>query len=385
MQIDLSSDLKRLWDEGYDLKVINGHLLVRGVPYLTYDRKVKKGIFVTVLSLNGDVTIKPETHVAYFIGEMPCNLQGQKLSTIIEMEIKPLAEGVVINFTFSAKMDYVDYYHKISAYINIICSPVFEIDPKASAKTFEFFPVEEEESVFNYTDTNSSRAKISSITEKLTKQKIGVIGLGGTGSYLLDFLAKTPVSEIHLLDGDAFLQHNAFRAPGAPAKERFFEHLRKVDYLSGIYSNMHTGIIPHPEYLTVDNLHLLDTLDFVFVSMDGGRDKKLVIDYLCSKQIPFIHTGLGIQEVDTALKGQIKTTAMTNARNNHLDNRISYSDNDDNIYGQNIQISELNALNACFAIIKWKKIKGFYTDLDREQFSSYVLYANEIINDDFPA
>ena len=43
------------------------------------------------------------------------------------------------------------------------------------------------------------------------------MGLGGTGSYVLDLVAKTPVWEIHLFDGDAFLQHNAFRSPGAPS------------------------------------------------------------------------------------------------------------------------------------------------------------------------
>jgi hypothetical protein len=43
----------------------------------------------------------------------------------------------------------------------------------------------------------------------------------------LDFVAKTPVEEIHLFDSDVFLQHNAFRAPGAINKERFSEHLKK--------------------------------------------------------------------------------------------------------------------------------------------------------------
>ena len=50
---------------------------------------------------------------------------------------------------------------------------------------------------------------------KLMNHKVAIIGLGGTGSYILDMLAKTPVSEIHLFDGDDFLTHNAFRSPGA--------------------------------------------------------------------------------------------------------------------------------------------------------------------------
>ena len=62
------------------------------------------------------------------------------------------------------------------------------------------------------------------------------------GSYVSDFVAKTPVREIRIIDGDEFLQHNAFHAPGAPCIDQLREAPRKVDYLSGIYSNMHKGI-----------------------------------------------------------------------------------------------------------------------------------------------
>ena len=66
--------------------------------------------------------------------------------------------------------------------------------------------------------------------------KIGIIGLGGTGSYILDFIAKTYVGEIHLYDSDKVLQHNAFRAPGAPSLQKLNEPVLKVDYLYNIYS-----------------------------------------------------------------------------------------------------------------------------------------------------
>src|SRR5687768_13896491 len=74
----------------------------------------------------------------------------------------------------------------------------------------------EEESVFNYAETASDRVGIGALTELFKAERVAIIGLGGTGSYILDFVAKTPVREIRLFDGDEFLQHNAFRAPGAP-------------------------------------------------------------------------------------------------------------------------------------------------------------------------
>ena len=67
---------------------------------------------------------------------------------------------------------------------------------------------------------------------------MAIVGLGGTGSYILDFLAKTPVQHIHLFDGDRFLQHNAFRSPGAPSLEELQEELSKVGWFQRIYSRM---------------------------------------------------------------------------------------------------------------------------------------------------
>ena len=60
---------------------------------------------------------------------------------------------------------------------------------------------------------------------------VAIIGLGGTGGYILDFVAKTPVKQIRLFDPDVFLSHNAFRAPGAPMLEELRDAPKKVDYL----------------------------------------------------------------------------------------------------------------------------------------------------------
>jgi hypothetical protein len=73
----------------------------------------------------------------------------------------------------------------------------------------------EEESIFNYPDTASSRAGIVPVSQKLAIGKVAIIGVDGMGYYILDLVAKTRFKEIHLFDGDQFLQDNAFRSPGA--------------------------------------------------------------------------------------------------------------------------------------------------------------------------
>ena len=66
------------------------------------------------------------------------------------------------------------------------------------------------------------------------------------GAYILDKVAKTPVPEIRLFDADEFLNHNAFRAPGAASLEELREAPLKVDYFKRVYSRMHRWIIAHP-------------------------------------------------------------------------------------------------------------------------------------------
>jgi hypothetical protein len=63
--------------------------------------------------------------------------------------------------------------------------------------------------------------------------------------------------------------------------------------------------------------------------------------------------------------------------------RIPLSKVDDgNEYDRNIQTAELNALNAALAVIKWKKLCGFYIDLEKEHHSTYSIDGNEMTNED---
>ena len=48
----------------------------------------------------------------------------------------------------------------------------------------------------------------------------------------------------------------------------------------------------------------------------------------------------------------------------------------------NIQVADLNALNAVMAVIKWKKIRGFYRDLEHEHHSTYTTDGNMLLNSD---
>src|SRR5580692_3189985 len=276
--ISRSADLARLRNEGYDLEIRSDYLLVKDVPYVAAGRIVKRGILVMPLKLAGDVTVKPENHVTHFIGEFPRRADDTLIETIgnVSNARTKLGEGVEIDQTFSAKPMpsgfYENYYDKVTQYVTILSGYAQKIEPGVTAKTFRpVAAVGDEETVFKYIDTASTRAEIGAVTAKLaTVQKIAIVGLGGTGSYVLDLVAKTPVREIHLFDGDVFLQHNAFRCPGSPSVEDLRSRPTKVGYFHSIYSRMRRGVVPHDYYIDDSNAEELQGYDFVFLSLDRG-------------------------------------------------------------------------------------------------------------------
>ncbi len=237
--------------------------------------------------------------------------------------------------------------------------------------------------MFNYIDTASSRVGIGALAERLAGDTVSIIGLGGSGSYILDFVAKTPVREIRLFDADEFLQHNAFRAPGAPSLEELRRVPRKVEYLKGIYSKMHRHIVAHDAFIGAANLQLIDGTTFAFLSMDAGEPKRLIAERLEALGVAFIDVGMGLELADGALGGILRMTASTPANRDHARRRISFAGGGpEDIYSTNIQVADLNALNAVLAVIKWKKLRGFYHDAERELHCSYTTDGNQLENGD---
>jgi hypothetical protein len=387
--INHSSDIRKLVDEGYELQVDGAFLLAHHIPYVNSAGQVKYGSIVTALTLAGpDRTGKPSNHTVHFCGEKPCDSKGQPLNAIINSSRRQqLSPSIIVDHYFSSKPVggfYADYYDKIRTYAEILGSQARAIDPDATARPFRISKENPEDNIFNYPDTNSARAGIDALNVKFQNQRIAIIGLGGTGSYILDLVAKTPVREIHIYDGDAFQVHNAFRAPGAVEAGKFNaeDRLMKTDYYNEIYSKMHKGLISHPIYLTADNIDTVQNVDFAFICVDSNMVRQLLINHFLRSHIPFIDVGLGIHLLDDSLIGTLRVTTANNKSSGHLTNRIGGEEHDLNEYAQNIQIADLNCLNGALAVIKWKKILGFYQDLKHEQNTLYLLNTGKLINDD---
>ena len=206
--------------------------------------------------------------------------------------------------------------------------------------------------------------------------------MGGSGSYVLDLIAKTPVIEIHLFDGDNFLTHNAFRAPSAPSLDELRAHVKKVHYFRDLYSRMHNNIVAHDYYIDESNVVELNHMNFVFLCMASGRSKKIIVDALETAGISFIDAGMGAHLVDEGLGGTLRlTTSVPDNRETFRRRTPMVGAPPDDVYNRNIQIADLNALTAALAVIRWKKLRGFYHDFGQELSTNFMVETSALIND----
>lgn len=377
-----SPDLQRLRQDGCDIECKGSYLLIKDIPYVNAQRQIKRGILISNLELLDDATKKPDNHVTYWTGEHPCLSTGAKMTSIENpSQAQSLGDGIQADFTFSAKSDYRDYHHKMTTYVERISGEARLIDPSVTAMTHPVHLAGEEEALFNYIDTASARVNVGALNEKLARLRVAIVGLGGTGAYVLDFLAKSRVAEIHLFDGDVFEQHNAFRAPGAASIGDLRAHSSKVQHWARVYGEMRAGIIAHPKFVDGANASDLQGFDYVFLCMDSSQAKRQVVAALEQMGTPFIETGMGVLRNDDQLRGLVRVVTSTPATRDRARPHISFADGNggENEYSTNIQIVELNALAASFAVIRFKKLVGFYADSCNDYRSGYSISANDVV------
>lgn len=382
-QIDLNDDLKRLKVEGYDISIVNNNVVVRGIPYVNKEKNILFGTLYCPLTLSADKILPPSDHTSRFMGELPCDQFGaENRSFVNSSSVHHLTPEIIGNYYFSSKPqngNFDDYYSKITKYIDLLSAPAKSLIPGISAQNYS--QEYSDNIIFKYPDTNITRAEISHISDKIKGQKIAIVGLGGTGSFLLDFVSKTPVQHISIFDGDEMLNHNAFRMPGAMTIGELKERPSKVSYFKKKYEVLREGIKEHEVFIDESNVTLLDNHDFIFLAIDNSKAKKPIVDHLVASNIPFVDLGMGISVVGNSLRGTIRKTLITPENSSNL-KKISMEDNEiDDLYSQNIQISELNALNAILGIITWKKMYGFYSTEATFYNSIFIVDEEELSNE----
>ena len=132
---------------------------------------------------------------------------------------------------------------------------------------------------------------------------------------------------------------------------------------------MHRKIFPHDTFIDASNVECLRGMDFAFLCLDKSRAKQVIVERLEEFGIQFVDVGMGVELVDDSLIGfwcYHQHRGEAGPRPQQEPNRLTGGGRED-LYSRNIQIAELNALNAALAVIKSKKHFGFYADLEKEQ------------------
>ncbi len=376
--------IAQLLADGYDVVLLNGHLVVRQIPYLGPAGLRQDGKLVLPVDDSGEVVADASgNHTIWFAGEEPRNERGKPLGSANSRDI---GNGEIAGYMLSFKPpsgSYASLYEKVCHYAHIVRDAARYVDPTMTATPGAAFQVVEDGLPLVYRDTNTTRAGITSLNKRYRGHKIAIVGVGGTGSYILDQVAKTWVDRIILIDGDVFENHSAFRAPGAAAHDVLKAKRNKAEYFAEEYSRMHTGITAYPEYLTTSNLHLIEEATFVFLAAADASERPQIMAWLRERGIPFIDVGMSFREGETGLTGIAKVTAYVPGSDIALPTRPAAAPDEDD-YSSNIQVADLNALNAILAVIRWKRHLGFHATHELTSESVYKLYLNEIRNGDAP-
>jgi hypothetical protein len=369
-----NDDIQRLLDKGYALRVDGAHLVVREVPYLDQQLTLQTGAFVAKLVYIDKVRVKQDDHQVYFAGGVPYGLDGKPIPNLAggPCTLALSKQDVVVQRSMSNKPGggFANFFDKIEHYVGLISGPAMALH-KATPITFKVDKDVIGDAVFKFQDTLSSRAEISDLNARFKDDVVAVIGLGGTGSYLLDFLAKTPIKEIRGFDGDDYHVHTAFRSPGRLIEEELGKD--KTAVYQQRYDNFRHGVSLHKKYLDSKSTADMQGVTFAFVCVDKGSSRKEIFELLIGLGIPFIDVGLGLNRKEGPLAGTLRVTYYSREDADKVRAMMfaEMADDPDDAYRRHVQIAELNALNASIAVMRYKQLRGFYVD-DSEAYHLLV-------------
>ena len=389
--INHSADLKALVEFGYALEVRGAYLVVKNIPYLrTSNGDLDKADLITSLDITPEqATRPPGDHTIWWTGDVPYRSDGESMEAYLSCGKwdtgHDLGEGLTVYMQWSRKpveagrkRSYADYQEKIQTYVDEVAGHADARHPGVleAARAGED-PIVVVDTRFRYLNTATYRYGLKGVERPIEDEVVAVIGVGGTGSYLVDILAKTNIRELHLFDEDILEQHNAFRLAGAARVEELGGSHTKVAWHKERYS----AVRDQGVFANATKVHgasaavLLAKFTTVFIAVDDLECRR-AIQRTCNELGVFhVSVGLAVEiegEDDNQLGGMVKVeTGLIPERRCASD--PGFSEPAQQAYG-NVQTAELNMLGAALAIVEWKAKAGIYrserTDYDSVLFSS---------------
>ena len=294
---------------------------MRGIPYIAADRRIQFADIVTNLDITGaageEVTTQPSDHTVWWTGGTPHTAGGDSREDYLScgkwVQGRDIGEEITVYMQWSRKPKagsraraYKDYREKIETYVAEVGGQaegmrpgVLEAARKGRNLTVNY------SSRFAYIDTNAYRNGTKGIESRIEEEVVAVIGVGGTGSYLVDVLAKTNVKELHLFDDDVMRIHNAFRVAGAARVGELGGQKSKIKWHAERYGEVRKeGLHLHPMKLNDENIDALRGYTTAFIAVDDLAVRRTIQRACTAMGILHVSVGIGL-EVEGANDDQI--------------------------------------------------------------------------------
>lgn len=394
--INRSEDLSGLKSAGYRLEIRGAYLIVRGIPYISHEGAIKTADIVSNLDFvvigNEEVTAQPDNHTVWWTGDTPYYANGESMENYLSCGIwedgHDIGENITVSMQWSRKIKeggqtrgYKDYKEKIETYIDEVAGQAdsIKLGVLESARG-GWDPTETSHSRFEYLDTNAYRNGLKGIESRIEDEILAVVGVGGTGSYLVDILAKTNVKEVRLFDDDVIKVHNAFRVAGAARVEELGGQKKKVDWHVDRYGAVRKkGLHVHKVKLDETNFDEICDCTTVFIAVDDLATRRNIQSACTKMKILHVSVGIGLEiegPSSSQIGGMVKVETNFEACENTAEiNKYPHDlDVNLNVYRSNIQTAELNMLGAALAIAEWKAKRGIYRS-DRDENNNTTIYS----------
>ena len=143
---------------------------------------------------------------------------------------------------------------------------------------------------------------------------------------------------------------------------------------------MHMGIIPHAYHVVASNLEELRNMSCVFVAIDDSDARGVILNGLAAMGVTFIDVGMDMEteKGTTKIGGTCRVTVGQPGQYDRVADFAPMKKIEGPDIYRNIQVADMNMLNAAHAVIKWKKLREFYVDDGREMNLLYTLDVNGI-------
>ena len=236
---------------------------------------------------------------------------------------------------------------------------------------------EQIESVFGFEIDGENARDMKSWRDRAREQKIGIVGLGGVGLWILDLMSKTDVQEIRIWDGDKIEGRNLVRAPGWASQEAIGKN--KAEHFGEQYGRTRKGISVYGRYWSADKAEdSFEGLDFVFIAVDKTETRTALCEKLEEMKIPFVDAGMGIERRSEQVRGSCQVFfSGKNPERWRIGIPTVEGAGEKDYY--ELQLADLGALNAALAVGIWRRHIEQYEEEEEDWLIRYRIENNDLL------